>query len=190
MSGGVWVVGEEWLCRWARQLEAATARALRDVLSTYPFEPGVHTVGPPSPPADLTLLRRRMPWVPNELVALCQLVGPVSLPDIANGYFLDASKHLTSDLFHEQARPDRIGEPFAEDVDIVVFGSNGGGDLYALATPDGGLVYRLQDAAYEAGVYRGTERGITVVGKDLRDFLDKFLAAVEAFADDGRVTDL
>lgn len=72
----------------------------------------------------------------------------------------------------------------------MVFGSNGGGDLYALAATDSGPVYRLREAAYEDGIYRGTERGVTVVGDNLRDFLDRLLAAVEVFAHDGGITDL
>jgi hypothetical protein len=59
------------------------------------------------------------------------------------------------------------------EIDVVVFGSNGGGDHYALAITDG-PIYRLREFSYEAGVYRGPERGITVVGEDLRDFLEIF----------------
>jgi len=184
------VLGEEWLTRWAMQIEAATARALRDILSTYPFEPDVHRVGPPSSAAELAVLSERMPWVPQELFALYRRVGLVSLPDITNGYFLHPPDGLIANLSHEDGSADRIGEPLSEEVDIVVFGSNGGGDLYAVTTTDRGRVYRLQDAAYEAGVYRGSDRGITVVGENLRDFLEKVLAAVEAFADDGSIADL
>lgn len=184
------VLGEEWLTRWAMQIEAAIARALRDVLSTYPFEPDVHSVGPPSAAAELAMLRERMPWVPEELCALYRHVGPVSLPDITNGYFLHPPAELIANLSHEDGSADRIGEPLSEEVDIVVFGSNGGGDLYAVTTTGRGRVYRLQDAGYEAGIYRGSELGIAVVGENLRDFLEKVLAAVETFANDGSVADL
>jgi hypothetical protein len=184
------VLNEEWLTGWAAQVEAAAARALRNVVSTYPFEAGDHSVGPPSSVAELAALREGMPWVPDELFALYRFVGPVSLPDITNGYFLYPPDSVIGNLYHDDGRADRIGEPFADDVDIVVFGSNGGGDLYALATPDGDPVYRFDEAVYEFGIYHGTERGITVVGEDLRHFLEEFLAAVEAFADDGSITDL
>jgi hypothetical protein len=60
---------------------------------------------------------------------------------------------------------------------VVIFGSNGNGGLYAVALTDG-RVFRLQDASYLGGVYDGTNYGITVVGVDLRDFLERFLAAV------------
>jgi len=183
------VLSEEWLRGWAVQVEAAAAQALRDVVSTYPFEADDHTVGPPPSAAELAALRERMPWLPDELLALFRFVGPVWLPDITNGYFLHPPGSVIDNLYHENGRADRICERFSEDVDVVVFGSNGGGDLYALAT-DGGSVYRLREAAYEDGIYRGTERGITVVGETLRDFLERFLAAVETFAHDGSITDL
>jgi hypothetical protein len=121
---------------------------------------------------------------------LYRFVGPVSLPDITDGYFVHRPDGLIGVPCRDGRRADRIREPLAQDVDIVVFGSNGGGDLYALAATDSGPVYRLREAAYEDGIYRGTERGITVVGDNLRDFLGRLLAAVEAFARDGSISDL
>ena len=56
---------EDWLTGWAAQLRAATARAIRDVVSTYPFEPGDHRIGPPPPATELTALRERLPWAPD-----------------------------------------------------------------------------------------------------------------------------
>ncbi|MFD0576004.1 hypothetical protein [Dactylosporangium darangshiense] len=61
----------------------------------------------------------------------------------------------------------------------MISGSNGGGDLYAIATDDG-PVFRLRDAEYLHGVCHGTERGITVVREGLHTFLDHLPAAVTA----------
>lgn len=178
------MLSERWLGEWATQLQAVAARALRDVVSGYPFEADDHRVGPPASMASLDLLRQRLPWTPDELVALQRCVGPVTLPDICNGYFLHA---LTA--VDRQDRADQIGEPFGERIDVIVFGSNGGGDLYAMAVTDG-RVFRVRDAGYVGGVYNGTDRGITIVGADLRDFLERLLSAVTAFAADGVITDL
>jgi hypothetical protein len=181
------VLTERWLAEWATQLQAAVERALRDVVSGFPFEADDHRVGPPASGAELDLLRQRLPWTPDELVALHRQVGPVTLPDIGNGYFLHAPDGVLAAL-DQQDRADQIGEPLAEHIDVVVFGSNGGGDLYAIAVTDG-RVFRLQDASYIGGVYRGTNHGITVVAADLRDFLERFLNAVNAFAMNGDITD-
>ncbi|MEU7873331.1 SMI1/KNR4 family protein [Dactylosporangium sp. NPDC049140] len=145
-------------------------------------------MGPPASGAELDLLRERLPWTPDELVALHRHVGPVTLPDIGNGYFLHAPDGVLAAL-DQQDRADQIGEPLAEHIDVVVFGSNGGGDLYAIAVTDG-RVFRLQDASYIGGVYGGTNHGITVVAADLHDFLERFLNAVNAFAMNGDITDL
>nr|BFE55640.1 hypothetical protein GCM10020063_001660 [Dactylosporangium thailandense] len=156
-------------------MQAAVARALRDVLATYPFQPGAQTVGPPASEADLVALRSRVPCVPDDLVAVCRWVGEVSLPDIANGYFMFGPQYI------HDGRADRIGEPFAEDVDVVVFGSDGGGATYAMAVDGVGTVYRLDGCAHP---------GVTGVVDDLDDFLERLLAAVEAFADDGQISGL
>jgi hypothetical protein len=180
------VLTGHWLGVWATELEAATGRALRDVVSTFPFEAGDHQVGPPASGAELDLLRQRLPWVPDELVALHRHVGPVSLPDIGNGYFLHPIAGVVG-MPERPGRADQIGEPLAGNVDVVVFGGNGGGDLYALAVTDG-RVFRLREAACAGGVYDGTDEGVTVVGTDLRHFLERFLGAVTAFATDGSIT--
>lgn len=178
------------LIDWAEAIEAAVERALRDVVSTYPFEPDEHTVGPPASESDLAALRQRLPWIPDDLLAVARWVGAVSLPDIANGYFMFSPSYIQGVLYHDGI-PDRIGEPFDEYVDVVIFGADGGGTLYAIAVGDIGTVYRLRECGYEQGVYSGsTDFGVTVVAEDLDDFLDVLLAAVAAFTVNGSVTDL
>ncbi|MET7400309.1 cyclase family protein [Dactylosporangium sp. NPDC005572] len=169
------------LIDWAEAIEAAVERALRDVVATYPFEPAEHTVGPPASEPDLAALRQRLPWIPDDLLAVARWVGAVSLPDIANGYFMFSSSYIQGVLYHDDGIPDRIGEPFDEDVDVVIFGADGGGTLYALAVGDVGTVYRLRECGYEQGVYSSYAGfGVTVVAEDLDDFLDLLLAAVAA----------
>jgi hypothetical protein len=163
---------DDWLTGWAARLDDATGRALRDVVSTYPFEADEHRIGPPATAAELDELPV---WLPPDLVALLRAVGPVSLPDIGNGWFLHPAA----------AQPDRIADPF--EATIVVFGSNGGGDLYAVTIEDG-RVLRLREVSYLGGVHAGP--GITVVADELRHFLDQLLHAVDTFSDGGRITDL
>ncbi|MFD1373678.1 hypothetical protein [Actinoplanes sichuanensis] len=170
---------------WAARLDDAVRQALTDVVSTFPFEADEHSVGPPTTAADLSELLSRMPWAPDGLVALQRSVGPVSLPDIGNGYFLYDVRGLTGVVDHDDGRPDRLAGP--HQVDVVVFGGDGGGAQYAIALDDG-RVLRLREAAYTGGEYDGP--GITVIARDLPDFLEKLLGAVQAFGDGGRITDL
>jgi hypothetical protein len=186
------MLDEQRLIGWAAAIDAAAARALRDVLSTLPFEPVAHTVGPPASEADLAALQLRLPWTPEDLLAVCRRVGPVNLPDIANSYFMFEPEYILGVLlYHDDGVPDRIGEPFDEPVDVVIFGSDGGGALYAIAVGDAGTVYRLRECGYQAGVYHSFGGlGVTVVAENLDDFLDELLTAVTAFAVDGSITGL
>ncbi|MER7278612.1 hypothetical protein ABT369_29645 [Dactylosporangium sp. NPDC000244] len=70
---------------------------------------------------------------------------------------------------------------------MIVFGGTGDGDRLAVAVTDG-RVFRLRDADYLDGVYRGP--GVTVVGAGLAEFLERLVAAAEGFAADGRARDL
>src|SRR5688572_29077571 len=85
---GAWnggsVLTERWLGDWATRLQAAVDRALREVVSQFPFEASDHRVGPAVSATELGLLRRRVPWTPDDLIALHRHVGPVTLPDINN----------------------------------------------------------------------------------------------------------
>ncbi|MFF5226038.1 hypothetical protein [Dactylosporangium sp. NPDC000521] len=94
-------------------------------------------------------------------------------------------------LDHDDGRPDRIGRPLEREVDVVVFGSDGGGTLYAVAAGATGTVFRLLECSYLAGVYEGDATfGVTVVAESLDEFLDRLLNAVTAFAVDGSIADL
>ncbi|MEU0561000.1 hypothetical protein [Dactylosporangium sp. NPDC006015] len=182
---------EQGLAGWRASIEVAVTRALRAIVSTFPFEPGTHTIGPPAPEVELTALRSRLPWIPEDLVGVCGLVGAVCLPDIANGLFMFEPDYILNALDHDDGRPDRIGRPFEREVDVVVFGSDGGGTLYAVAVGATGRVFRLRECSYLAGVYEGALNvDVTVVAETLDDFLRRLLNAVAVFADDGRVTDL
>lgn len=183
---------ERRLTSWAAAVDAAATRAAKDVLAHYPYETVAHTIGPPVPEADLTTLRTRLPWIGDDLLAVCRTVGPVHLPDIANGYWMFAPAYLLGVLQeHDDGRPDRIGEPFDTPVDVVVFGSDGGGARYALTVGAPGPVYRLRECAYTDGVYSSSGGwGVTAVAADLDAFLDELLAAVTTFAVDGSIRDL
>jgi hypothetical protein len=184
-------VDRQRLNSWAAAVDAAATRALRDVLSTFPFEPAAHTIGPPASEADLATLRSRQPWIPDDLLAVCASVGAVDLPDIANGYLMFDAQYILAMPEPDAGVPDRIGEPFDDPVDVVVFGSDGGGALYAVAVGPAGTVYRLRECGYLDGTYFSSGgAGVTVVAEHLAGFLDELLAAVAAFAVDGSITGL
>lgn len=184
------MLDESWLSRWRAWLCVAGDRAAQGPAAAYADPDAGPWTGPPAAPTTLATLRERMPWVPEDLLVLHQVVGPVCLADVGDGYFVHPAEDLAAVLDHDDGRPDRLVLPEAGEVDVVVFGSDGGGRLYALATAVGGPVYRLQEASYVDGVYGGGIADVTRVGHNLQDFLERLLNAVEAFAVTGTMAEL
>ncbi|WP_433088994.1 hypothetical protein ACQP1P_22150 [Dactylosporangium sp. CA-052675] len=111
--------------------------------------------------AALARLRQRLPSTPPQLVALLRDAGPAPRPAASSpagtGFVLFPADELTAA---------RIAGVAA----VVVFGGDGAGDLFAIAIADG-RVFRLREADYLDGVYRGP--GVTLVAADLAEFLDR-----------------
>lgn len=62
----------------------------------------------------------------------------------------------------------------------MVFGSDGGGALYAMSVTTA-VVYRLQQANEDAGCYSSDSSTITVAGAHLQEFLGRVLQARPGF---------
>jgi hypothetical protein len=74
--------------------------------------------------------------------------------------------------------------------DVVVFASDGGGTLFALASPTGSPVYRLPPGKVIAGIYETNDPDFNVVATDLGSFLARLGHAVQSFAETGAIIDL
>jgi hypothetical protein len=61
----------------------------------------------------LDLLWQRLPWTPDDLVALHRYVGPVTLPDICNGYFFTVTPRRSAS--DGAARP-QLSAPLARNL--------------------------------------------------------------------------
>lgn len=177
----------QWLTEWSRALRVEAHRAMNEVVAIYLVDYDDPRIGPPSTSAELRDLATHLPWTPLALRELYRLVGPISLPDIANGYFIHEPASLVGTGDGNQ-RVDVVDRPDGRREQLVVFGSDGGGALYGLSVT--GSVYRLRGVAYLDGVYDGSTGGFAVVAHDLPAFLEKLLHAVTAFARDGTITDV
>ncbi|WP_143060619.1 DUF6881 domain-containing protein [Amycolatopsis tolypomycina] len=107
----------------------------------------------------------------GELAVLYDVVREVSLPDVGNGYFIHAPEMVLLGIQGDS--PTRLIGTVEDS--IVVFGSDGGGGLFALSMSGRG-VYRLADGSFFArgAPYDGGD--VTVVAPDIGRFLD-FLGA-------------
>ncbi|MEU5599748.1 SMI1/KNR4 family protein [Streptomyces sp. NPDC020298] len=103
------------------------------------------------------------------LVSLFAVIGSVSLPDIGNGYFIHPPSIVTAHL-------DEYGEVPLENGDHgIVFGSDGGGNLFALAA--NGTVHKSRTAFWNEEFY--------AVAASLRDFLEQLRDVIDQFAATG-----
>lgn len=125
--------------------------------------------------------------MPSDLLRWYRWVREVSLPDVANGYFVHAPDLVTAHALGAGVR--RISGRHNDSV--VVFGSDGGGTLYALRAPSGTAVYRLPAGLVLAGVYfNDHDPRYAVVAPSLVGFLDLLRDAVRHFTATGEISDL
>jgi hypothetical protein len=174
----------EWLAEWRVSVAVKVDQLLETFRSRFGFEPGLNQLGPPAAEQALASLQTIVPRPAADLINFYRCVGQVSLPDIGNGYFIHPA-----DLVARQAadgEPRRIGPP--HQLDVLVFGSDGGGALYAVPAAKPGPVYRLRECSIKDGIAIAGD--IQVVAMDYRTFLQHLEIAVETFAATGHPADL
>lgn len=106
--------------------------------------------------------------LPAPLVQFYRHVAEVSLPDVSIGYFVAMAQVAVDG--RDGRLPVRIEG--VESIDVVSFGSDGGGSHFALGLPDGAPVYGLPPSAVDrTGVYDNHDSRVRVVAATLPDFL-------------------
>jgi hypothetical protein len=174
----------EWLAAWRASVTAEVGQLLETFQSRFGFEPGINQLGPPAAEQALASLQAIMPPPAADLIDFYRWIGQVSLPDVGNGYFIHPA-----DLVARQAadgEPRRIGPP--HELDVLAFGSDGGGALYAVPAAKPGPVYRLRECSLKDGI--ALPGNIQIIAADYRTFLQRLQIAVETFAATGHLTDL
>jgi len=156
----------EWLAEWRVSVTVKADQLLETFQSRFGFEPGRNRLGPPAAEQALASLQAIVPRPAADLIDFYRCIGQVSLPDVGNGYF--------------------IGPP--HELDVLVFGSDGGGALYAVPAAKPGPVYRLRECRIKNGIAIAGD--IQIVAVDYRTFLQRLQIAVEAFAATGHPADL
>jgi hypothetical protein len=165
-------------------VEESVARieALLDSLAKIDlgYPQGQNCVFSPMPRDDLETSLERIGLASYE--SLCGFYAAcdgVSLPDVHIGYFLHEAKKLG-----RHGRVHDINEvlgPFAGSV--VIIGSTGGGDLFALRRKEGDVLF-LPPGPVHAGAYDGARAAVRRLAADFESFLERIVADVEAFVHD------
>jgi len=118
------------------------------------------------------------PGVPPALEPMYAVFDGLSLPDVHNGYFIDQADRLVTAT--QRGGPTRLeGEPPRR---IHVFGSDGGGSLFALDLDDETIYYLPSSGVYKDGVFLADKlEPVCVVAGNVMEFLDRLKADIEAF---------
>lgn len=116
--------------------------------------------------------------VPPALVPMYSVFDSLCLPNVHNGYYIDRAERVVTAT--QRGGPTQIeGEPGRR---IHVFGSDGGGSLFALDLDNETIYYLPAWGVTGEGVYLVDDlMPIRVVGSNLMEFLDRLKADIEAF---------
>ena len=155
---------QAWLTTWRDELNTALGPLLATFESTYGYPPDDNQVAPPDDDQESQKISTYPDTAPD-LIQFYKAIHQVLLPDIGNGYFIHPADHVLAELAH--AGPVRL----RESTPGVVFASDGGGILYAIA-PDG-AIYRSAAASRDSG--------FKLIATDLTSFLNQIRQAVMRF---------
>ncbi|MFD0591658.1 hypothetical protein ACFQZ4_02985 [Catellatospora coxensis] len=175
--------------QWVRDLSAVLATFTTTFEQDRGYPCGEHTLGAAAGQAELVAMTagELHDVMPSDLLTWCRRVREVSLPDVGAGYFLHPPDLIVAHALVEGVQWIIDGDGSRERV--VVFGSDGGGTLYAL-NPTGTAVHRLPPGEMHDGVYRTDDPRAGVVAPHLVGFLDLLRAAVHEHVRTGAAPEL
>lgn len=149
--------------RWLTSMNDLAARFISGFEKNFGYLPGENGVTPVSGP-----LPGEVEQFPAPLAEFYRHVAEVSLPDVHIGYFVAMAQVVVDG--RDGRLPVRIEG--VESIDVVCFGSDGGGTHFALGLPDGAPVYRMPPSAVDrAGVYDNRDSRVRVLAAALPEIL-------------------
>lgn len=153
---------------WIDSMSKLTATLMSDFEARFGYPPDenvILTATPESGAESLQILSAIEAH--SDLLDFYSRVEEVSLPDVANGFFISSAEAVVAGIDNWQ--PVEIVGAFVDT--IVVFGSDGGGGLFALNST-GEKVYHLTGGALVGSSYDADEAGAKVISADLWGFLE------------------
>jgi hypothetical protein len=137
------------------------------------------------PAADVELLdeieRQRNTKLPEEFRTFYQTIGGLNLIDIYNGYRI----HPLKFLIRTHEIPIRIAG--TQEDEILTFGSDGGGNYFAMRLDESGEVLCMAiEAIVEDSIYYEDDFPVKTVGSSFYGYLERLLADTKAYINDDR----
>lgn len=166
------------LRNWKRSVELELGR-LRSIDFGYPL--GDNVVFPPVEHARVTdVLVKEFETEPffaefEEFFGVC---NGLSMPDVHNGYFVHSVFDLCAERHLSKSLP--VALTGVETGEIRVFGSDGGGGLFAIRFGSGEVLY-LSAGKVSSGEFYATQNSLSIVAASFGSFLLRFLEDLEAF---------
>ncbi|MFI7705827.1 hypothetical protein [Nonomuraea sp. NPDC049480] len=172
--------------RYRTRLDELVARHLPAFEERFGYPPGENVVVAASPGESAATLEPEFgPRVPADVGAFFDVIAQVSLPDFWNGYFLGPPSWIAG--LHRAREPQTV-KTGAGEQEVLVFGSDGGGTMYAVPLPEGRPVYKLPSGELRDGCYRhplGTADSPPIIADDLEEFLTVLADGLESHVANG-----
>jgi hypothetical protein len=143
-----------------------SSKFVRDFEERNGYEPGENCVVEAESGGPGVLQRYPAVERYGDLCGFYERIEKVTLPDVGNGFFVDSVGDVVGGRGDWQ--PAEVRGDVADS--IVVFGSDGGGGLFAVSLTSG-EVYRLSGGSMEGEVYEVGESGVQVIADDLWGFM-------------------
>ncbi|MGB4773627.1 MAG: SMI1/KNR4 family protein [Daejeonella sp.] len=138
------------------------------------YQPGSNYVLPVSNKE----LKEVLQNLPVDFQLFYKLCDGIMMPDVYNGYFIDTLERLsTTDV---RGEPSQILD---SSVDILVFGSDGGGGRFAIDHKSGEVYYLPSGGSIRYGVFSflSSKDAPILIAKNFNYFIERLLNDVRAF---------
>ncbi|NUV66619.1 hypothetical protein G6W57_05770 [Streptomyces sp. CAI-121] len=143
-----------------------SSKFVRDFEERNGYEPGENCVVEAASSGSGVLQRYPDVGEYGDLLDFYERIEKVTLPDVGNGLFVDSVDDVVEGRGEWQ--PSELRGAVADS--IVVFGSDGGGGLFAVSLTSG-KVYSLEGGSMAGVVYEVGESGVQVIADDLWGFM-------------------
>ncbi|MFI9549780.1 hypothetical protein ACIHAR_38750 [Streptomyces sp. NPDC052016] len=163
--------GTAYLREWGEEMTRLADAFATGFEAAHGYSPGkheVHLASAEEGKAAVALLGQA--GAAEALLEYYAQLGPVVLPDLGNGIWIDNASSLVSQR-ESRNYPSRLTGGATSDT-VTVFGTDGGGGMYAVSHTSGG-VYHLTLGALTGDSYHLDPGGYRCAAMDLSGFLEQ-----------------
>ncbi|MFF1278715.1 hypothetical protein ACFVZC_35945 [Streptomyces marokkonensis] len=152
---------------WIGEMSRLTSQFVSGFETAYGYPPDEHYVSRAADNSGRDMLAAVLSGAgARDLIEFYSHVAQISLPDVGPGFFVDEAEYVVEGVRGTQ--PTQVRS--VPDRTVIVFGSDGGGALFATDRQTGEIV-RLEGGSLVGDVYEVEESGVQVIARDLEGFM-------------------